>query len=294
MENLDNWRKAGKIAAEALAYGKSLIRPGASLLEVTEKIEKKISELGGVPAFPVQISCNEIAAHYCAYSDDKIIFKDQLINLDIGVSIEGMIGDTACCIDLSGKNKHFVEAAEKALEAAIEAVKQKKSLGEIGKAIQEAIESYGLSPVRNLSGHGLTINNIHTSPSIPNYDNHDSKKLKDQFIAIEPFATNGKGLIYESGEANIFSLKNKKPLRNPVTRKILKEIESYEGKPFCTRWLEKKFHKGYVNLAIREMLNLDMLNEYPPLPDQNKGLVSQAEHSLYIDKDGKVEILTKL
>src|SRR3989338_2101142 len=152
MEDLDNWRKAGKIAAEALAYGKQLIKPGASLLEVTEKVEKKIFELGGVPAFPAQISCDDIAAHYCAYSDDKIIFKEQLVNLDVGVAVDGYIGDTACSVDLSGKNQKLIEAAESALSAAIEAVKQGKTLGEIGKAIQKAIESFGFSPVRNLSG----------------------------------------------------------------------------------------------------------------------------------------------
>jgi len=294
MEDLDNWRKAGKIAAEALAYGKQLIKPGASLLEVTEKVEKKIFELGGVPAFPAQISCDDIAAHYCAYSDDKIIFKEQLVNLDVGVAVDGYIGDTACSVDLSGKNQKLIEAAESALSAAIEAVKQGKTLGEIGKAIQKAIESFGFSPVRNLSGHGLDINDIHTYPSIPNYDNGDETILKDVIIAIEPFATNGEGMIYESGNANIFSLKQKKPVRNPMTRNILKEIESYEGRPFCTRWLDKKFHKGYISLAIKEMRNLDMLNEFPPLPDQKHGLVSQAEHSLYIDEDGKVEILTKI
>ncbi len=294
MENLESWRKAGKIAAQALSYGKSLIKPGNSLLEVTEKIEKKIHELGGVPAFPTQISCDDIAAHYCAYSDDKTIFKDQLVNLDVGVAVDGCIGDTACCVDLSGKNEKLVEAAELALKSAIEAVTKKKTLGEIGLAIQKAIESFGFSPVRNLSGHGLDVNGIHTKPSIPNYDNGDTTILKNQIIAIEPFATNGKGNIYESGQATIFQLKRKKPVRNPIVRKIIKEIDSYEGKPFCTRWLEKKFHKGYVSLAIKEMKNIGMLNEYPPLPDQGHGLVSQAEHSLYIDKDGNVEILTKM
>ena len=61
-----NYIKAGRISAEALEYGKSLIKKGNSLLEATELIEKKIFELGAKPAFPVQFSCNEIAAHYCA------------------------------------------------------------------------------------------------------------------------------------------------------------------------------------------------------------------------------------
>ena len=63
-EDLEKFRKAGKITAEALEYGKSLIKPGASLLEVSELIEKKIEALGGKPAFPAQISMDSIAAHY--------------------------------------------------------------------------------------------------------------------------------------------------------------------------------------------------------------------------------------
>ncbi len=70
----NNFIKAGKISAEAIEYGRTLIKKGNSLLETTELIEKKIFELGGKPAFPVQISCDEIAAHFCVLEDDKTIF----------------------------------------------------------------------------------------------------------------------------------------------------------------------------------------------------------------------------
>ena len=61
-ETFDAYVKAGKIAAQALEHGKSLIKKGASLLKVTEAVEKKIVELGGDFAFPPQISLNDIAA----------------------------------------------------------------------------------------------------------------------------------------------------------------------------------------------------------------------------------------
>ena len=64
-EDIENYKKAGKIAAQALEYGKSLIKKDALMLEVADKIEAKIKELGGEPAFPVQMSLNEAAAHYC-------------------------------------------------------------------------------------------------------------------------------------------------------------------------------------------------------------------------------------
>jgi methionyl aminopeptidase len=290
--NLEDWRKAGKIAAQALEYGKGLIKKGASLLEVSELIEKKISELGGKPAFPVQISCDHIAAHYCAEPDDKIIFDNQLACLDVGVHVDGAIGDNACTVDLSGQWTELVKASRDALDNAIKACQIGVNLGQIGKIIHDTIASYGFSPIKNLSGHGLSRFNIHDHPTIPNYDNGNNAVLeKGMIIAIEPFATNGMGAIYETDRANIFSMIAKKPVRNMMTRQVLKEIENYEGLPFTTRWLTKKFPLGKVNIALRELKTLEMIRDYPPLPDKAKGMVSQAENTLLIGD--KVEILTK-
>jgi len=76
-----------------------------------------------------------------------------------------------------------------------------------------------------------------------------------------------------------------------MTRQVLKEIATYEGLPFCKRWLIKKFGEAKTNFALRELQNIGILKEYPPLLDQNHGLVSQAEHTVLVTKDG-CEILT--
>ena len=115
MEDIENYKKAGKIAGEALQYGKSLIKKDASMLEVADKIEAKIKELGGELAFPVQMSLNEAAAHYCPDEDDKTVFSDQLVCLDVGVHVNGCIGDTACSVDLSGQHGDLVKASQEAL-----------------------------------------------------------------------------------------------------------------------------------------------------------------------------------
>ena len=150
-----NYIKAGRISAEVLEYGKSLIKKGNSLLDATEKIEAKIFELGGKPAFPVQISCNEIAAHFCPEEDDNTIFEEQVVSLDLGVHVDGAIGDNAYTIDLSGSYLDLVKAAQKALEQALKITNVGTELREIGKTINDTIKSYGYNPVRNLSGHGL-------------------------------------------------------------------------------------------------------------------------------------------
>ncbi|MBD3361594.1 type II methionyl aminopeptidase [Candidatus Woesearchaeota archaeon] len=294
MENIEDWRKAGKIAAEALDYGKGLIKKDSSLLEVSDKIEEKIKQLGGKPAFPVQISCDSIAAHYCAEPDDETVFKNQLVSLDVGVHVNGAIGDNALTVDLSGEHADLIKASRDALNNAAKVLQIGIPLNKIGEAIQETIQSFDFSPIKNLSGHGLDLFDIHTKPTVPNFDNGNTEELKKgQVIAIEPFATNGVGMIYEGERANIFALKEKKPVRAPFAREILKHIEDeYKTLPFTTRWLTRKFGQGKTNLALKELLSKEIINKFPPLPEKNKGLVSQAENTFLIGE--KVETLTKV
>jgi methionyl aminopeptidase len=289
---MDDWIKSGKIAAEVREYSKTLIKPGEKIIDIANKIETKIKELGAIPGFPVNISMNEIAAHYAPIPNDEIILDNQIIKIDIGTSYNGAIGDTAYTIDLSNKYSELVKASREALNNVIKILQIGVSLGEIGKTIQETIQSYGYSPIKNLSGHGLGLFSVHMPPSIPNYNTNDNTELKKgQTIAIEPFATNGAGMIKESNSAMIFSQMNKKPVRNQFSRLIFKEIQKYNNLPFTTRWLTAKFGTGRTNLGLRELIQVGNVKEYPPLVEVNNGMVSQAEHSFIIDD--KVIITTK-
>jgi len=62
----------------------------------------------------------------------------------------------------------------------------------------------------------------------------------------------------------------------------LKEIEQFEGLPFTIRWLTKKFPLFKVNFALRELLQIESIKKFPPLPEKNHGLVSQAEHTVIV------------
>lgn len=297
VEGLEQFRKAGKIASQARAYGVGLIKPGASLLEVSEKIEQKIISLGGELAFPVQISLNEIAAHYCAAPDDKTLLKEgDLAKLDLGTHVDGYVADTAVTVDLSKDNKYndLVKASEEALQNAIKIIKPGVTLGEIGRAIQDSIAKYGFSPIKNLGGHGVGQYIVHGPPSIPNIDTGDKTELnEDDVVAIEPFATTGAGVIYEKENSNIFMLVGRKSARNMMTREVMKELDKLNGLPFTERWLTKKgMSLAKVNFALRELDNLEILKSFAPLPDKNKGMVSQAEHTVIVVKGG-CEVITK-
>ena len=130
--------KAGKIASEVRAYAKSFIKPNMKLLEIAEKIEDKIVKLGGKPAFPTNLSINEIAAHYTpSYNDETLAHG--LLKVDFGVHVDGWTADIAFSLDLeaSSLNKKLISASEEALKKALETAKENISISEIGKIIQK-------------------------------------------------------------------------------------------------------------------------------------------------------------
>ncbi len=282
---MKDWIKAGEIASEVRKYGKKLIKPGVSLLEVSNKVEKRIFELGGKPAFPAQFSINNIAAHYTPLIDDDSKFKEgDLVKFDHGVHINGAIADTAVSVDL-GNNSKLIKASEKALNTALELVKPGITNGEIGAAIDETITNAGFKPIKNLSGHGLSEYVVHTPPSMVNYDSGERIKLKKgQIIAIEPFASTGMGLVVEGKGSQIYSLAEIKSTRNKQARDILKFVkEEYKTLPFAKRNLLTKFNKFQIAVGVTNLLREGILREYGVLPEKDpSSLVAQTEHTIIV------------
>jgi methionyl aminopeptidase len=281
-EQLDSYILAGKINSQALDLGVKLIKREESMIEVLDKVEAFIKSKGAQTAFPAQISLNNIAAHFCPAKDDVIFKEGDIAKLDVGVSVNGYIADAARTVDL-GDNKELILASKLALKDALAIIRPGVTLGEIGQTIQDTISRQGFTPIKNLSGHGLAKFQIHSSPSIPNVATGSKIALmQDQVIAIEPFATNGVGLVYEAGTPTVFSLLTEKSLRSQSSRKIMLDIKEYNGLPFTSRWLIPKHGFASVQLALKDMTMAGVLHAHPPLLEKGKGLVSQAEHSVIV------------
>jgi methionyl aminopeptidase len=289
-EDITNAILAGKIAAKAISYGKSIIEPGIKMVDALDKIEKFIKDNNGEIAFPAQVSLNEVAAHFCPLADDTTTFEStDMIKLDLGVHINGIIADTAVTIIFKEDNPKYEEflnlkkASEEALNNTIRFIRPGCTLGEIGLIIQESIAKYDLSPVKNLSGHGLGKYSIHESPTIPNFNTNDKHELQDnQMIAIEPFATNGNGMIFESNNPTLFSLNSIKGVRSTMTREILQDIQSFKKLPFTTRWLTSKHSISKARYGLNDLKNLGIIHDYPPLIETGRGMVSQSEHTVIV------------
>ena len=89
-EEIENYRKSGAILKKAVAFAKKEAKPGAKLFDLAESIEKFIAEEGGKPAFPVNLSRNNEAAHATpALGDEAIFLETDVLKVDIGVHVEG-------------------------------------------------------------------------------------------------------------------------------------------------------------------------------------------------------------
>jgi methionyl aminopeptidase len=285
---------AGKIAQDVKKWIKPFVKKDTPLLEIAEKIENKIIELKGKPAFPTNLSINEIAAHYTpSYNDETL--ASGLLKVDFGVHIDGFISDTAFSVDLenSKENKRLIEASEKALEEAEKTIEKGVSTNLIGKAIQKSIESYGFSPIINLSGHQIEQYNLHSGISIPNIDNKQNLTIQPGLYAIEPFSTNGSGKVKDGKPSGIYSLIEYKNIRNPSAREILEYIaEEYQELPFCSRWLVKKFGTRAL-VSLNQLEQNGNLHQYAQLVEVNKGIVAQTENTILIEETGKKIITTR-
>jgi len=285
--------KAGKIAAQVREFTKSIIKKDMPLIEIAEKIENKIIELGGKPAFPTNLSIDNIAAHYTPSYDDKTIASG-LLKIDFGVHVDGWIADTAFSLDLENdeENKNLISASEKALENAIKIIKKEIPLREIGSIIQKTIESKGFSPIINLSGHEMKEYDLHAGLIIPNVDDNKNIVLGKGLYAIEPFATTGSGKVHDGKPSGIYMLVNDKTPRSQTAREVLDFIaEEYQTLPFCSRWIIKKFGVKAL-FGLKQLEDNGNLHHFPQLVEAQGSKVSQAEHSVLIEEN-KVIVTTE-
>ncbi len=287
-EILEKYKKAGKIHKECLEFGSKLIKPDARIIDVVERIEEKIKNMGGEFAFPVNISINETAAHDTADIGDERVFKDgDLVKLDIGVHIDGYIADGACTISLNSGKEDLIKTARNALNEALKIMKPGIKISHISDVIEQTIRNSGFIPVKNLTGHALGQYKLHAGIEIPNVRTILNYELKEgDVFAVEPFVTDGSGKVIETEKALIYMFLNDKPTRFPESRKILSIAkDKFYGLPFTKRWIIQKIpslSQLKLNLILRQLVQNNSLHEYPALREIKNGYVAQAEHTIIV------------
>lgn len=279
----ENFNIAQKKAQEIKEYARSIIKEGADLLDIATKIDEKILELGCKPAFPVNLCKDEIAAHFTPSEPGEK--ASGLLKIDLGIIYKEALIDTAFSLDLSKEKEYtkLIQASEKALQEAGKLVKKGVQVNQIGKVIHDTIVNLGFSPIRNLSGHQVSLEQIHAGTTIPNYDNNNSQVLEKGMFAIEPFSTTGEGLVIDGKASGIFNLIERKAIRDSLAREILAFIEEeYTTLPFCERWIINKFGTR-AKRSLQLMTDAGILHNYPVLIEKTRQPVAQTENTFLIE-----------
>jgi len=291
------YREAGRIASEMGKRARRFVEVNKRLLDICEKVEEWTTELGGTPAFPCNIDINDVAAHYTSPIDDKKVVPERsIVKVDVGVHVDGYIGDTAVTIYFNPEHSRLVKAAEEGLQAAIGVLRAGIRANEVGSIIEKKIKEWGFKPIWNLTGHMVSRYNVHAGGVIPNVHSLMSRQklVAGDVYAVEPFTTlpTAAGEIVSGQEGNIYLFLRKRTLTNIRAKEMLDYIfSSYGTLPFASRWVFRHFSLDEDRAVFRELLSSKCVQAYPVLVEKSKGPVAQAEHTVLIKENG-CEVLT--
>ncbi len=287
---------SGKITARVLSEIRTEIEPGKRIIKICALAEKKIKEYGGTPAFPLNVSINHIAAHSTSPRGDRSEIPEfGLVKLDVGVHIDGYITDTACTIDIDGTLDGFISATDDALTEAIDLMRPGVELGDVGHAIEKVIKEYGLTPIKNLSGHNLKKFRLHAGKLVPNVKKRGVGTIEvGEYYAVEPFATSGTGTVIDSEYVYIFANTGLDEPLEGTTEQLRKYLrDKYGPLPFASRWIGASDKDVDIVEEIRTLLKAKALRGYPMQIEKKGRPVSQAEHTVFISEDGPI-VLTQM
>lgn len=283
-EAKQHYVKAGEVIQDARDVAREVAEPGTSFNQIAETIEQEVRDQGLEPAFPVNLSVNEEAAHFTPpVNGDRTLSEDDVLKIDIGAHSEGYIADTALTVNPSGEHQEMIDAVEEVLAEALKFVEPGKTVSEFGLFVQQQVpEEYEV--VRNLTGHYIEKYTQHAGVSVPNVENASEHVFEaGDAVAIEPFITTGSGRIKNGKKGNIYKFEKDVNVRGRHERKLLGKIKDFQGLPFTTRWVDG--FGAREKMALRKLVQAGAVKSYDILRDREDSVVAQAEHTVIIGED---------
>jgi len=205
-EEIAKMRIAGRLAAEVLEMLEPHVVVGISTAELDRICHNYIVDIQkgipaplnyGTPPFPKSIctSVNQVICHGIP-SEDKILKKGDVVNVDITVIKDGYHGDTSKMFyvgDVASHIDRLCKVTQECLYKAIALVKPGATLGDIGHVIQQHAEANHYSVVREFCGHGIGAV-FHSEPQVLHYGRPGvGMAVKEGMIfTIEPMINQGK------------------------------------------------------------------------------------------------------
>ncbi|MGD6852436.1 MAG: type II methionyl aminopeptidase [Candidatus Bathyarchaeia archaeon] len=295
-EELEKFRLSGRILCETREEMRSFVKENMPCIEVCEKAEGLIRQKGGKPAFPVNVSINEVAAHYTSPPGDiSTIPEGSTVKVDIGVQVDGYVTDTAFTAAFGPEGRAMKATAELALQTVIDNIHGGMPLENIGELVERTIKNRGFKPISNLTGHSVGRYLIHAGTSIPSVSGPNPHKIETGGVyAVEPFVTLPDAIarVDDYPQTTIYRYLKAKSLKTDSAKKLAKYIEkNFRTLPFAERWLIGVLPPEKHKVAFKELQASKTVMKYPVFIEASKKPVAQAEHTLLIKEDG-CEVLT--
>ncbi|MBI9038059.1 MAG: type I methionyl aminopeptidase [Bacteroidales bacterium] len=220
-EEIELIRESSLLVGKTLAEVAKHIKPGVKTIELDRIAEEFIRDNYALPGFKgyngfpntLCISINEQVVH--GIPGNRVLIEGDIASIDCGVLKNGYWGDSAYSFSVGEISKEvelLMKRTKESLYSGIEYAVAGKRIGDIGFAIQEYVENYGYSVVRDLVGHGLG-SNLHEKPEVPNFGRRGSgMKLKEgMVIAVEPMINLGKKEVVQEKDGWTIRTVDKKP-----------------------------------------------------------------------------------
>jgi methionyl aminopeptidase len=200
-EEIELLRESSLLVGKTLAEVARHISPGVETRKLDKIAEEFIRDHGAVPGFKgyggfpntLCMSVNEEVVH--GIPGKRKLKDGDIVSVDCGTILNGFYGDSAYTFEVGEVKEEIrllLQRTKESLDKGIEAAIVGKRIGDIGFEIQNYVEQFGYSVVRDLVGHGLG-RNLHEQPEVPNYGRRGvGVKLKEGMVlAIEPMINLG-------------------------------------------------------------------------------------------------------
>lgn len=302
---LTEYRHGAEVHRQVRQWAQKNIKPGQTLTEIAEGIENGVRALTGHQGleegdnikggmgFPTGLSINHCAAHYTPnFGNTMVLKEDDVMKVDFGAHFNGRIVDSAFTMTFNPIYDNLLAAVKDATNTGVREAGIDVRVGDIGAAIQEAMESYEVElngqthpvkSIRNLNGHDIVQFSIHGGKSVPIVKSNDQTKMEEgEIFAIETFGSTGKGYVRDDMETSHYAKKadapKNVPLRVSSARSLLNTITKNFGTlPFCRRYLDRLGHDKYL-LGLNNLVSSGIVEAYPPLCDVKGSYTAQFEH----------------
>ncbi len=222
-EEIEILKEAGAILAKCLKELAKEAVVGNSTLDIDDRAMALVEEYGVEPVllgyhptfadypYPaaVCVSVNDCVQHGIP-SEEVILKEGDVVNIDMSIGYKGLIVDSGITVgvgEISADAKKLLAVTQEALAHGIKMAKAGNHIGDISAAIQQFVESRGLSIVEVLCGHGVGYA-VHEEPTIPNYGKAGTGPLIEvgHVYAIEPIVNFGKKEVYFDDEGDGYSV----------------------------------------------------------------------------------------